>query len=214
MNRELDLTRRIDSILSNTGGGQLQDYRAVDYSAKIPNREDREFTRSVVDAVFALEPNNGRLNVNVDTPDPSTILVFAEGLSQHVDLNYYAKIMRLPHPVPDFKGVSKVYMAPARPGNPARFVVELNSCVGRESGAGLEQLFIEEDRGHRRRSSSRARPAVTSRSPSPPPRRSPRRRDRSPPRRQPAKKYSSSSSSSSSDSEPGILSKVVSIFTG
>lgn len=222
-NDDAALSQRIDSIIQNNSYGQIQDYRRVDFSSKIPNQRDREFTQAVVRAIFDLEPDNNHLKLDMSARLGSTIIVWAEGLVGNVDLKYYASVMNLTHPVPGFKGIGKVYMAPRKPGNPERFVVEINSCVGKEQATGGMEL-LQLDRRHERRGRSRhrdprdaspVRRRSPSLSPSPPPRRR-STRNLPPPRR--GRSYSSSSSSSSSSDSSdsgggGLFSTLKSLVT-
>jgi len=227
MERNGPIDRRVDSIINNNTFDVRQDFRTTDFSDRIPNTDDCRFVESVVEAIFHLEPRNNSLDVDVSAKLRDPILVWASGFRNNIDLTYYGAVMKLPHPIPGFSGVSKAYIAPPKAGNPQRFVVEIKSCVG-ASQRNFSNL-LDEPRD-RRRSQSRRRDdhalvPLRRRSPSPmprsrsrslsPPRRSSRlrdprdnspSRDRSPPRRH--RRQSSSDNYDDSSSDEGVISRV------
>jgi len=212
MDADSALDLKIDNIITGNTYSHLQDYRRVDLSKKIANREDRQFTESIVDAIFDLEGKNDHLKVDVSARLRTTILVWAEGMVGNIGLTYFAKIMNIPHPVSGFKGIRQVYISPHKPGNPERLRVEINSCVGNEQAGDVVRLLEDhhdtrvDDRRHRSRQRYHSPPKIVQvrgRE------RSSRRLSRSPsPRR-----HYSSSSDESSESEEGFFAKVIALVT-
>lgn len=201
MDRGHEWQRQVDDVIKSNAYGVVQAYDKVDLSAKIPNTDDRRFVNSVIQAIFELEPRNPKLIIDLSTKLRTTILVWAECLRGPIDLNYYGKIMQLPHPVPGFTGISNtgIGVEPPTAGNPERFVVQVNSCAQVAKAADLSRLLdrpkSRRGREPERRSRSRSRSPRVSRSPSP---------DRSPSHRPSRPRRSHSSSSS----DEGLLSRI------
>lgn len=88
----------------------VSNHRTGDYS-ELQCREDREFAQKIVEVLYQLEPNNGKVTVST-AMGPMKYYIWAEEIRRPVDLQLLNQLYSLPYPK---HGVSGLVMAQADP---------------------------------------------------------------------------------------------------